>query len=488
MFGKSTRPPCEEAECIVKYVEDTLYGKKVDSPTVKYPLHKKVLENFEKLLKNEAKMSYSAKEMLDIVSSLSSFDVGMQHISYELMDFAEEISSLSESSLAIVEETTASMHEVNGSIDSTSRTLSHLTERSEELAKKNDESVNLLNEMQVLKENVVQDTQTMNDKIQQLVELAIEVKKIVDSVQGIAEQTNLLALNAAIEAARAGEHGRGFAVVADEVRKLADDTQRNLVGMKTFVNSIQAASQEGKESLHRTMVSTGQISEKIELVSHTVGRNVGMLQTVISDVEEVHHSMEGISTAANEINRAMEASSADAEKLTLMTQNIHKEASLSVDFAKQISKIDDRLSELVGDMLEGLKGGKHAVSNKELSDVIQNAKKSHQQWVEGLSKIVSEMRIYPLQTNSKKCAFGHFYHAIKIDNPEIADDWGKIEAIHYEFHLKGDKVMEAVKHNDKVTAGKAYEEAARLSEQILKTLDSVESKVEQLTQRGISIF
>lgn len=488
MFAKSTRPPCEEAEGIVKYVEDTLYGKSVDSPSVKYPLHKKVLENFEKLLKNEAKMSYSAKEILGIVSSLSSFDVGMQHISYELMDFAKEISTLSESSLAIVEETTASMHEVNGSIYTTSQTLSHLAEKSEELAKKNDKSVDLLNEMQVLKENVVQDTETMSDKIQQLVKLAIEVKKIVESVQSIAEQTNLLALNAAIEAARAGEHGRGFAVVADEVRKLADDTQRNLVGMKNFVNSIQAASQEGKESLNRTMVSTGQMSEKIELVSQTVGRNVDMLKTVISDVDEVHHSMEGISLAAGEINRAMEASSADAEKLTFMTQNIHHEASQSVDFAKQISKIDDRLSELVGDMLEGLKGGKHAVSNNELLDVIKNAKDSHQKWVEGLNKIVSEMRIYPLQTNSKKCAFGHFYHAIKIDNPEIAEDWGKIDAIHHEFHHKGDMVMDAVKHSDEGAARRNYEEAAGLSRQILGALDSVESKIEQLTQRGISIF
>lgn len=488
MFGKSSRPPCEEAECIVRYVEDTLYGRKVDSPNVKYPLHNKVLGHFEKLLANEAKMSKSAKEMLDIVSSLSSFDVGMQHISYELMDFAGEISTLSESSLAIVEETTASMQEVNASIRTTAKTLSHLTEKSQELAKKNDESVNLLDEMQVLKENVVQDTETMSDKIEQLVELAIEVRKIVESVQSIAEQTNLLALNAAIEAARAGEHGRGFAVVADEVRKLADDTQKNLVGMKNFVNSIHAASQEGKESLKRTMDSTGQMSEKIELVSQTVGRNVEMLKIVISDVDDIHQSMAGINIAADEINRAMESSSADAEKLTIMTQNIHQEATQSVDFAKQISKIDDRLSELTGDMLEGLKGGKHAVSNKELLDVIQNAKDSHMKWVEGLNKIVTEMRIYPLQTNSKKCAFGHFYHAIKIDNSEITEDWSKIDGIHHEFHHKGDQVMNAVRQNDERTARQTFDEAVRLSRRILETLDSVEHKVEQLTQRGISIF
>jgi len=192
------KAPCEEAECIVKYLEDSLKGKIAKSPDIKYPLHIKVLSNFEKLLANEAKMSQSAKQMLDIVSSISSFDVGMSHISYQLMDFAKEMTSLSESNLAVVEETTANMNEVNQSIDITSQTLNDLANESEALTKKNDESINLLDEVQILKENVMQDTGTMSKKIQLLVDLAAEVGKIVDSVQAIAEQTNLLALNAAI--------------------------------------------------------------------------------------------------------------------------------------------------------------------------------------------------------------------------------------------------------------------------------------------------
>jgi len=488
MFRKKSHSYCNEAEKILAYVEGKLQGKQVVKPEIEYPLHQKVLNNFEKLLTNEEKMANSAKEILEIVSSLSTFDVGMQHISYELLDFAGKISTLSESSLAIVQQTTASMQEVNSSIGETASTLNHLTERSVELTEKNNESVNLLQEMQVLKENVERDTQTMNDKIEQLVELAIEVGKIVESVQNIAEQTNLLALNAAIEAARAGEHGRGFAVVADEVRKLADDTRKNLVGMENFVNSIRTASQEGKESLERTMESTGQMSEKIELVSTTIGRNVEMLNSVVYDVEKINTSIKGINIAANEISKAMDASSADAEKLTIMTQSIHQEAAQSVDYARQIAEIDDRLSGLVGDMLEALKGGSNAITNQELLDVIENAMIAHKNWVQGLKRIVEEMRVYPIQTNSHKCAFGHFYHAIRIDNPEIAEDWNLIDNIHDQIHLTGDRVIEAVKQDDPQAAAQIYEEAIALSSQLLNLMDKVASKVRELTEKGINVF
>ncbi|MCQ4925513.1 methyl-accepting chemotaxis protein [Tissierella carlieri] len=482
------KPPCEEAECIVKYVEDSLSGKKVNAPDVKYPIHIQVFEHFQKLLTNEEIMSQSTKKMLNIVSSLSSFDVGMTHISNQLMNFAGEMGALSESNLAIVEETTASMNQVNEAIDTTSSTLDNLAKESQSLAQKNDESMNLLKEVQNLKDNVVQDTEIMNDKIQQLVNLTNEIGKIVDSVQTIAEQTNLLALNAAIEAARAGEHGRGFAVVAHEIRNLADDTKQKLDGMRQFVNHIHDATQDGKQSLDRTMSSTGQMSERIELVHETVGKNVAMLNNVVNDVNIVYESMEGIKIAANEINQAMESSSSDAERLSEMTNNIHNEAVQSVDFAGQIASIDDQLSAIVSHMFKGLKGGVNALTNEELLEVINKAKDAHKKWIEGLHKIVDETRTYPLQTNSKKCAFGHFYHSIEIDHPAIIEEWTLIDKVHHEFHSIGDHVIDAIQKSDKESAKQLYKEAEALSTQMLDLLDRVSTKVKKLIENNIDIF
>lgn len=480
MLNKVLRKPCHEVENIIKYLDNMLAGNDVAMPNVKYPVHSRLLNSFEKLITNEKNMSEAAKSILEIVSSLSSFDVGMSHISYQLTDFASELAALSQSNLAIVQQTTASMSEVKESIDKTTKTLGSLANESEILAEKNDESINLLKDVQALKEDVLKNTTIMNEKIQQLAHLATEVGKIVTSVESIAEQTNLLALNATIEAARAGEDGRGFAVVATEIRKLADDTKGNLEGMKQFVDHILTASQESVESLDNTLNSTNQMSEKIETVYNTVTVNVDMLKNVIEDVSNIHNSMEGIRRSADEIDQAMDASSSDAERLSDMTLSIHNEATQSVEFSKKISEIDDELSTIVSQMFSNLKCGKYSTTSKDLQEVINKAKINHIRWLDDLNKMISEMRIYPLQTDSKKCAFGHFYHSIVVDHPEIADDWNRVDIIHHEFHNVGDSVINSVKRNDKEAAINFRNQATSLSKQLIELLDKIYIKLDNL--------
>ena len=485
MFKKAFRSPCNEIQAIFSYLDSIFAGNNAQVPDVKHPEHIRLLAYFQQLLASEEEMSVSAREILTIVSSLSSFDVGMSHISHQLTDFAGEMATLSESNLAIVEQTTAGMSEVKESIDTTATTLESLSAESEILAEKNDESIELLKDVQALKEDVLRNTTVMNDKIQQLAQLATEVGKIVNSVKLIAEQTNLLALNATIEAARAGENGRGFAVVATEIRKLADDTKENLEGMEQFVGHIHTAAEESIESLDSTLLSTNQMSDKIVTVYDTVNVNVDMLKHVIHNVDTIHTSMNGIKRSADEIDQAMESSSSDAERLSHMTLQIHDEATHSVEYAHSISKIDDELSQIVTRMFENLKCGRHSTTAQELQEIISKAKQSHVAWLGDLYKMITNMKVYPLQTNSEKCAFGHFYHSLDVDHPEISAQWASIEAIHHKFHTIGDHVIAAVKRNDAEAADNYRKDAVAVSKELIQVLDSIYSKLDNLTNINV---
>lgn len=484
----SQKSSCSEMKGVLQYVEDTMKGKETVQPHSTHKIHSQVILQFDKLLTNEKRMAGAAKEIMQIASDISAFDVGMTHIAGQLTNFSEELSGLSQSHMAIVEETTATMNQVKQTVDMTSDTLEQLAAESEGLTEKNNESKSLLLEVGQLKEDVVQDTQNMNQKIDQLVRLAEEVGKIVESVQSIANQTNLLALNAAIEAARAGEHGKGFAVVADEVKKLAEDTKRNLDGMRSFVDDIHTAAREGKESMARTRVSTDQMSVKIDLVSQTVGANIEMLHSVVESVGDIHTSMQGIKAATNEINDAMEASNLDAQQLSRMTEQIHGEATDSIAYAKNISALDDKLSAVTANLFQGLKAGRNALTNEEILDVIRKAYKAHVDWLGKLKKMVDTMTVLPLQTNPKKCAFGHFYHAITIEHPAIVKEWNEIEGLHDEFHLSGEKIIALIKQENSAESARLYRKTEEISVRLRELLDQLIEKITRMSKAGTKIF
>ncbi|MGC7870496.1 methyl-accepting chemotaxis protein [Desulfosporosinus sp. SYSU MS00001] len=483
-----SKKPCYEADYILKYVEKTLNGLKVEEPKVEYPIHISFLNYFRRLFENEKQMGASTKELLSITASLSSFDVDMSHISSKLIDFAKEMSVLSESNLAVVEETNAGMSEVNNTVQNTSETLSQLSEASAQLVKGNQNSLQELKEVNQLKEEVMVDAGIMSEKVDQLVDMANKVNEIVYGVGEIAEQTNLLALNASIEAARAGENGRGFAVVAEEIRKLADNTKQSLEGMKNFMASIQKAAQEGKQSMDNTISLTEKMSHKIEVITGTMEQDVSMLQTTITDVQLISEAMDGIRTSTQEINQAMDVSSREAEKLTQMTQVIHQDAMISADYAKKISQIDEQLSNIVKRQMKSLHGTVNAMTNDEFLDNIQKAKIAHDSWLKNLKRIAEEMVVYPLQTNSAKCAFGHFYQSMNVTHPAIKDEWKAIDAVHDEFHKLGERVIDVVNKKQQPMALELYRQAEVLSNEIFRYLDAITEKVEELTKQGTTLF
>lgn len=482
------KKPCNEAVCILNYVKERINGQDEKLPQVAYPIHATVLEYFQKLFSNEKTMADSAKNLLNITTSMSNFDVNMSHISYELVDFSQELATLSESNLAIVEQTTASMEQVHETIINTSNTLVKLAEGSETIVQSNHKSLVQINEINELKNNVLVDARIMSQQIEKLVEMAGKVDQIVKGVGAIAEQTNLLALNASIEAARAGENGRGFAVVAEEIRKLADDTKKNLEGMNFFVNSIQNAAMDGKKSMDNTMHSTENMSQKIDLISDNMKQNVEMLESVINNVKEINQSIGGVKTSAEEINKAMEVSSKDSEKLSMMTQQIHNDALRSSEQARQISQVDDSLSNMVREMMLALQSSTNAVDNREFYDRIVKAKDAHKNWLNNLKKITDEMRVYPLQTNGTKCAFGHFYQAMNVTHPSIAAEWKNIGEKHLQFHEIGHKVINLVKAGNNSAAIENYKSAEKLSNELIALLDGINNKIDNQTKNGVDIF
>lgn len=476
MFKKEKKN-CKEVDDLLKGVESRFNGSIESLPPMTSIRHNRLKYFYEKLFDSESLMKKSTISLLDSLIALSSFDVETSFLSDNLQDLSVKLTTLSESNLAIVEETTASMNVVNDVVVEASDTLHSLSDASTELMEKNHESLNQIKEINGIKDVVVENASSMNTNIDHLIELTNNVYNIVSTVEAIASQTNLLALNASIEAARAGEHGRGFAVVADEIRKLAESTQNSLDSMRGLVGDIQTSAETGKQSMHKTIASTEDMSQMIETVYSTVQENVSLLDGTVSDVDQMTEKMDGIKIAVSEINQAMESSSADAEELNLMTVQIQEDARHSSEISTKIRSIDTELSGILREQMVNINQSAHPISNKEVLKEIDKAKKSHIAWYKHLESMVTDQKVKPIQLNSQKCAFGHFYHSIEVVHPEMKKPWKEIDALHNEFHAIGEKVQNAIGLGDYSGMDALLAKADETSKALFVRLDIIEKLI-----------
>jgi methyl-accepting chemotaxis protein len=160
-----------------------------------------------------------------------------------------------------------------------------------------------------LTERVVVISEKENDlatKIQNLSNEAQNVKSILDVIREIADQTNLLALNAAIEAARAGEHGRGFAVVADEVRKLAEKTQQSLSEIDATLNLIVKAIMEASEDINNNSKDIISLSNETQSTKDEISASLAKIKESTSKVEVLVRNFEEATKVVNNVSGKMD--------------------------------------------------------------------------------------------------------------------------------------------------------------------------------------
>ncbi len=140
-------------------------------------------------------------------------------------------------------------------------------------------------------ENITTSIQGVSSQSEAMIEQGQDIKSIVEIIRDIADQTNLLALNAAIEAARAGEHGRGFAVVADEVRKLAERTQKSLSEIEANINILVQSISDTSESIKNQVKEVEEINASIEALRSVAEGNL----KIASDSLEISQEIDKVS-------------------------------------------------------------------------------------------------------------------------------------------------------------------------------------------------
>ncbi len=394
---------------------------------------------------------------INAVMQISSLDLTMHYQTQKIVDISNKIANATETIFGTTSGST------NNPQEELTNTIIQISEKTDEVYKKIEEGQDELTAIKDLSAETITAAGAMQSDMDELINIINHISSILSGIDTISLQTNLLALNASVEAARAGEAGKGFAVVAGEIRELAEETQKLTKDMGTFVENMKHASKKSVQSSDSTIQSLNSMADKITNVWELNDRSK-------QDISQINDSISSMASVSEEISSSMAEMEKQLNDSTEFMRTVGRDLRQATEPVVNIEKTLDDAVKKMGRMS---KDAFYHIKNQEFIQYMNTAISSHQTWLGNLRKIVDSQNVTPLQLDSTKCGFGHFYYAVTPDIPGVLPIWEELGNKHQKFHTYGQTVINAIKSREYGRARQIYNEAANYSKELIADMEKI---------------
>ncbi len=283
------------------------------------------------------------EKRLAMIELAESFDTQVGSLIGSLSSASTELEATAEGMKQVADETNMSGQTVASSSEQASMNVNTVAAAMEEMSASAAEIAQQVTLAKGKSNDTATNANSANDTVSNLNTLVENIGEVVGSIQDIAEQTNLLALNATIEAARAGEAGKGFAVVADEVKSLATETSKKTEEINTQIADIQVATRESVSAMERIIGNISEIDESVTTVSAAVEEQNATTSEITRSVAEASQGSQQVSQIIVDVQRGAQQTGDSAD--TVLTA------------AREVAQLSETLKGSVDGFLDNIRNG-----------------------------------------------------------------------------------------------------------------------------------